>query len=230
MFKFRGMDEEFFRLFAETAATLHRAALALQYTCNHYDTAPEGLKNLAELKLRVERTTEAIIEKLGATFITPFDREDIYSLARWLNEIAVSLYLTAETLLVYDPGRPGEHFLKLLEVLVTTIATLKTQVTALPGLKKNAVAILRLARAIKKYRDQGDGLYHEGLGEMYRSCRDYYTAGQGRLRDLAAAQDQGLRDLLAVLKWQRVFDQVYVTLRECAAVASLLQGIVMKYV
>lgn len=230
MFKFKGMNKEFFRLFEEAAAALHRAALVLQYTCTHYDSALEGLENLANLKLRVERTTEAIIAKLGATFITPFDREDIFSLARWLNEIAVSLYITAERMLIYDPGRPGGYFQKLLEVLVMIIATLKTQVTALSGLKKNTASILRLEKEIKKYRDHGEELYHQGLGEIYRSCKDYYTSGNGRLRDLAGVRDQSFLDLLAVLKWQEVFDQVYVTLRECVTVASLLQGIVMKYV
>ncbi|AOQ23962.1 hypothetical protein MTAT_05990 [Moorella thermoacetica] len=218
MFRFKGIDDEFFHLFEEAAAALHRAVQSLKYTWEHHDASPENLKVLATLKPGVERITGAIIKKLGETFITPFDREDIYGLARGFNDIALTINSAALKMTLYETGRPPRRLLELLEVLVNTTGTLKKLVTAMRNLKKNTVLILRLVNSIKKYRDRGDELYHLGLGELYKSREGYYTN-----------LNKDFQDLLAVMKWKELYDQVQAIARECAEVARLILGIAVKY-
>lgn len=219
MFKFKGNDEEFFRLFEEAAAALHRAALGLKYTWEHYGASSGDLEVLATIKPGVERITGAIIKKLGETFITPFDREDIYGLAREFNEIAFIINSAVVKISLCEMRSPPRRLLDLLGILVNTTGTMKSQVAAMRNLKKNTVLILRLENSIKKYRERGDELYHLGIKEMYKKRKGYYTN-----------LNEDYQDLLAIMNWKEVYDQVQAIIRECAEVARLILGIVVKCV
>ena len=89
--RFKPADDKFFKLFEEAADILFQGAVLLQDMMAKHETMEERLEELIGLEQKGDKVTDEIIDKLNETFMTPFDREDIYSLARELDEVLDSV-------------------------------------------------------------------------------------------------------------------------------------------
>src|SRR2546421_11628775 len=78
--RFLPREEGFFDLFAKQAANIHVGADALLKMLSHYTGVPEQVQIVKAIEHEGDELTHALFTKLNQTFITPFDREDIYEL------------------------------------------------------------------------------------------------------------------------------------------------------
>jgi uncharacterized protein len=100
--KFRPTDTTFYDLFTEAANHLVEGAglLAemLADDVNHEDVA----KRMREAEHAADETTHAIIRRVNSTFVTPFDREDIYNLASGLDDVMDMMDEVVDLILLYE--------------------------------------------------------------------------------------------------------------------------------
>jgi len=100
--RFRPVDTTFYDLFTESAQHLLTGAglLAemLSEGANHDDVA----RRMREAEHQADETTHAIIRRVNSTFVTPFDREDIYSLASGLDDIMDMMDEVVDMILLYE--------------------------------------------------------------------------------------------------------------------------------
>ena len=80
-------DRHFFDLFEEAAGNILRAADLLDQMLRAYPERKELARDVLICEQQGDRITHDIIQRLNQTFVTPFDREDIYSLASGLDDI-----------------------------------------------------------------------------------------------------------------------------------------------
>lgn len=64
--------------------------------------------------------THEIIRRLNKTFITPFDREDIYALAGALDDILDLIDASAQRLVMYNVDQPTDDARKLAEIILNS--------------------------------------------------------------------------------------------------------------
>ncbi len=76
--RFLPREVGFFDLFAKQAANIHAGANALLKMLSHYTGVPEQVQIVKAIEHEGDEITHALFTKLNQTFITPFDREDIY--------------------------------------------------------------------------------------------------------------------------------------------------------
>ncbi|MFA5881868.1 MAG: DUF47 family protein [Eubacteriales bacterium] len=208
MFKrFKPADEKFFSLFEEAATILYQGAVLLQDMMAKHETMDARLEELIALEQKGDRVTEQIIDKLNETFMTPFDREDIYSLARELDEILDSICSTVEKMVIYKAGKPDQKFREMVDVFVNATEKVKDSVYYLRKMKNNTVQILDLCYEIKKHESQGDKIYRFGVAELFNNGTD----------------------AIAVIKWKEVFEQLETALDRCERIAKVIRGVVVKY-
>src|SRR5664279_2866081 len=85
--RFRPVDSTFYDLFTESADNLvqgaHLLAEMFSSSCDIQDLS----KRMREAEHECDETTHAIIRRVNTTFVTPFDREDIYRLASGLDDV-----------------------------------------------------------------------------------------------------------------------------------------------
>ena len=83
-------DKIFYTLFENASANLESLAEKLVVVVNEFDFNKRGeiIKQMEELESQNNVLTHTIFVELGKNFITPFDREDIHSLATALDDIA----------------------------------------------------------------------------------------------------------------------------------------------
>jgi predicted phosphate transport protein (TIGR00153 family) len=100
--KFRPTDTIFYDLFTEAANHLvtGSALLAemLSETADHEFVA----KSMREAEHAADETTHAIIRRVNSTFVTPFDREDIYALASGLDDVMDMMDEVVDLILLYE--------------------------------------------------------------------------------------------------------------------------------
>jgi uncharacterized protein len=100
--KFRPTDTVFYDLFTEAANHLVEGAVLLAEMLaddvNHEDVA----KRMREAEHAADETTHAIIRRVNTTFVTPFDREDIYNLASGIDDVMDMMDEVVDLILLYE--------------------------------------------------------------------------------------------------------------------------------
>ncbi|GAW51793.1 MULTISPECIES: DUF47 domain-containing protein [unclassified Nocardioides] len=100
--RFRPVDTSFYDLFSEAAQHLVTGAglLAemLGESADHADVA----RRMREAEHIADETTHALIKRVNSTFVTPFDREDIYALGSGLDDVMDIMDEVVDLILLYE--------------------------------------------------------------------------------------------------------------------------------
>jgi uncharacterized protein Yka (UPF0111/DUF47 family) len=86
-FKFRPVDSTFYELFAESAHHLVLGAELLAEMLAEGSDRVDVASRMRAAEHAADETTHAIVKRVNSTFVTPIDREDIYSLASGLDDV-----------------------------------------------------------------------------------------------------------------------------------------------
>jgi uncharacterized protein len=107
--KFRPVDGSFYDLFATSADHIrHGADLLAEMLANGGDRE-DIARRMRAAEHDADETTHSIIRRVNSTFVTPFDREDIYSLASGLDDIMDMMDEVVDLVLLYEVDElPGE--------------------------------------------------------------------------------------------------------------------------
>ena len=107
-------DRIFYTLFESASANLETLAKKLVQLVNEadYNKRAQLVKEMEDLEHQNDLLTHNIFLELGKNFITPFDREDIHSLASALDDIADYMYAAAKKINFYNIlNREYKHIL-----------------------------------------------------------------------------------------------------------------------
>jgi len=100
--RFRPVDTSFYDLFTESAQHLVTGSALLAEMlgegANHEDVA----RRMREAEHNADETTHALIRKVNSTFVTPFDREDIYALGSGLDDVMDMMDEVVDLILLYE--------------------------------------------------------------------------------------------------------------------------------
>ena len=195
-------DRQFFDLFEEAAGNNQRAADLLDQMLRHYPDRSELAREILICEQEGDRITHDIIRRLNEMFVTPIDREDIYSLASALDDIADYTEEVADYLGLYRIEAPFEQSQQLAHVLL--------QCTR------------QLAEAMPRLRDFDD-ISHYTV-EVNRLEND----GDRIVREAIASLFEGGIDPMVVIRWKDLFERLEEAIDACERVANVLEGIVIK--
>ncbi len=88
-------DKVFYSLFESASENLEQLAKKFIQVVNEpdFNKRMSFIKEMEDLEHKNDEVTHHIFIELGRNFITPFDREDIHSLATALDDIADNIYI-----------------------------------------------------------------------------------------------------------------------------------------
>lgn len=199
-------EMRFFDLFDEAVATITRAA-------NRFVDMVTAFDNLAirghEIK-REENACDLIVEKiikaLDRTFITPFDREDIHSLATSLDDILDNMEETAHRFEVFRIEKPTPAAIKLAAIIRDCCVHLEHAVRGCRNLKRPEEIQSHLLE-ITRLENEADQIYREVDAALFA---------------------QGPTDILMLIKWRELYAWLEETVDACKDVAQVISEIVIK--
>jgi predicted phosphate transport protein (TIGR00153 family) len=159
---------EFFDLYAQASANAVEIARLL---VDLLDRFPDGTERIAQIKEREhegDRLTHDVVDLLNRTFVTPFDRDDMYRLAGALDDICDNIDEAADNLGVYGARRVPDRAREQAQVILRAATKLDEAVRRLDGFKDSSEQLNEL-RALE---DEGDRLVRDAVGELFHTERD----------------------------------------------------------
>ncbi|MEJ7756686.1 MAG: DUF47 family protein [Nocardioidaceae bacterium] len=191
-FSIRPVESTFYDLFAEAAAHLvDGAALLAEMLDVSADRASIGEK-MREAEHQADETTHAIIKRVNSTFVTPFDREDIYRLASNLDDVMDFMEETVDLIGLYEVGElPAE---------VATQVEVLQRATALTA---DAMPRLRTMKNLEEYwieinrlENQGDRSYRRIVAKLFGGS--YKALEVLKLKDIVDSLEHAIDALESV--------------------------------
>jgi uncharacterized protein Yka (UPF0111/DUF47 family) len=147
--------------------------------------------------------THDAIQRLHRTFITPFDREDLYALATTLDTVMDAIDHTASLVRLYkiQTIRPGAR-----ELGRTVSASSERMRLALEALATKK-PVNPHAVEINRLENEADRVHQESVGRLFEEEQNPLT----------------------VMKWKETLDFLEAATDRCEDVANVLEGVVVKH-
>ena len=199
-------EHQFFDFFDKMAdASVDAARLFKQFAvAGTFDEAAN--EKMREIEHQCDEITHEIIDKLNRTFITPFDREDIYALAHRFDSVVDIIHAITKRLLLYNlHNSVNKDLIRFSELIEQSVTALANAVRGVRNLK-NAKIISDACIEINRLENLGDLLRDETIGKLFDN--NY--------------------DTLYIIKWKDIFQDAERALDQCEDVANVIESIMVK--
>jgi predicted phosphate transport protein (TIGR00153 family) len=162
-FRLTPHERGFYPLFTRAAENI---AVAADELAKLVATDPAGRPALAtrvkEAEHAGDELTHEIMIKINTTFVTPFDREDIYRLASALDDVLDAIEEAADRIVLYRLGTLPEGIAAQVEVLQRAAAA---TAEAMPRLEKMA-ELKEFWIKVNSLENEADDIYRTLLGDL----------------------------------------------------------------
>jgi uncharacterized protein Yka (UPF0111/DUF47 family) len=164
-------EDKFFDLFEAHAATLVAGATALRGLLDGSQSVAAGSAEVFAQENRADEIAGEVMQAVGRTFITPFDRGDIEELIGSMDDAIDQMQKTVKTITLFEVQDFAPCMKELGFVIVQTSERVADLLPMLRDIKKNAVNIGMLSREIGAMEEKSDELHDQGLKELFKAHR-----------------------------------------------------------
>ena len=200
-------DKKFFPLFEEASSNLIELATNLHEAVNLPLKEREVLfLKIDELEQRGEDITRQTNLELSRNFITPFDREDIYSLITSIDNVADNLHGAASRMRLYQVDKITKSIRKLTEINLEACQHIDEAVKELKNLERMKTITTDCAK-INKLENKSDNVYNKAVFEIFENETDVKN----------------------IIKYKEVLSVLETATDKCKSVASVLESITVKH-
>lgn len=159
-------EEKYFEDFREIIS--HTKEIGI-FAHQLFSSDPPDLSLLLKIKpheARCDEVSSKIIKRLNKTFITPFDREDIFALIKRLNNISDMLLGAASRMDTFNITHKIKYADKLSEIVVEQLKELDI---AIQDLK---IKSINECKAVKDLELEADKIYQQAMKELFANETD----------------------------------------------------------
>lgn len=199
-------EDEFFQLLIEFSGKIVKAGETFTELINNYENVEEKVANMKVLETECDMEHHKILAALKASFVTPFDREDIYEIANEMDAIVDCLEEVANRFYVFDVKELKPACLQMTTHIMQAIRELEVLFKHLSEVKKNSVVKEQVIE-VNRIENEGDILYRKALAELFRIEKDP----------------------IELIKWKHLYEQLEASLDSCEHVANIIEGVITKY-
>lgn len=165
-------DKKFFPLLEEASSNLVLLAETLHEAVN----APKGereefFKRVEEIEENLEEITRKTILELSKTFITPFDREDIHSLIKSMDNVADFMHGAASRMHLYQVEKITKSIRKLTEINLEACQLIHIGILQLKDMKDHK-AIKDTCKRINKLESKADSVFDKAVADLFENEND----------------------------------------------------------
>jgi uncharacterized protein len=195
-------EDSFYDMFAAAANNLVTAARLLVELISDGADREAIAEKLRACEHAGDECTHAIMHRLNETFITPFDREDIYRLASKIDDVMDEMEEAADLVVLYKIETFPKEIVQQVEVLERSAELTAEAMPRLRSMKElNEYWI-----EINRLENQGDQVYRRLLAHLFG----------------------GTYDALTVLKLKEVIDRLEEAADAFEHVANTIETIAVK--
>lgn len=159
---------------------------ALRDWANGEDSDKRG--RVKEIEREADELRRILIEELNQTFVTPFDREDIFSLSRAIDDVMDYADRTVDEMEIYEV-KANNHIIQMIDILRKAARELRD---AIRLIKKYPNIALEHATKAKACENEMESAYHQALADLFKGMDTVYMLKMREIyRHLSNAADRG---------------------------------------
>ncbi len=156
-----------------------------------YSWAEGGQTPQRERVKQIEREADElrriVIEELNQTFVTPFDREDIFSLSRAIDDVMDYADRTVDEMEIYEV-RANRHIVEMIDILRKAAHELNDSIRLI---QKYPNIALEHATKAKAQENEMEKAYHRALADLFKGTDTVYMLKMREIyRHLSNAADR----------------------------------------
>ncbi len=200
-------DKKFFPLFEEASAnlvilaeTLHEAVNAPRLERDEY------FKKIEELEAIIEEITHKTHLELSKNFITPFDREDIHSLIKAIDNVADYMHGAASRMRLYQVEKITKSIRKLTEINLEACQLINEGIKQLKDMN-NIKTIKETCKKINKLESKADVVFDKAVADIFENETDAKN----------------------IIKYKEVLSALESASDKCKIVANVMEQISVKH-
>jgi predicted phosphate transport protein (TIGR00153 family) len=197
-------EEQYFTLFAQMTSYINDAAKTLVEMLSQRDgDYQEYVQRIKSIEHACDDLTHSVATRLNQSFITPFDREDIYMMSKALDDVVDLIDGAARSVVMYDIHETTEAAKQLAGIIQRMAVQLNEIVSVLQKPKGVTERLVELHRL----ENEGDDIYQRAVGALFHENRDP----------------------LEVIKWKDVYEKLEDTIDRSENVANIIEGVIIKH-
>jgi uncharacterized protein len=194
---------EFFTLFGKAGENALEVSRLVERRFREHPNSGITQEQVKAEETTGDSITRELITLLNTQYVTPFDREDIYSLATEIDDVVDFLEEASALLGLYGVEMPTRHAVEQCRIIVRACEQLAIACDNLKGLRGVQEALVQ----VKLFEDEGDRVLREALAALFR--------------------DEGI-DPLIVIRWKDIYEALERALDACETAANVIANIVVK--
>jgi predicted phosphate transport protein (TIGR00153 family) len=203
-FSFLPKEEQYFSFFSQMTSYIYDAARVLVEMLNDKNGSyADYLKRIKDIEHQCDDLTHSISTKLNKSFITPFDREDIYLLSGALDDVVDLIDDAARAMVMYDVQEStahARHFADVIQRMAVQLHEIVSMLAKPSGISPRLVELHRL-------ENEGDEIYHTAVAELFHNATDP----------------------LNVIKWKDIYEKLEAAVDRCENVANIIESVIIKH-
>ena len=201
-------DKVFFQLFENVAETVMNMGNRLKDVVKEKDFETRGkyITEIEDMEHINDDYTHRIFTELGRNFITPFDREDIRSLAHAMDDISDFIYASAKKINFYKVNPADEGIQKMADLIQNACTEVQKAIGELRDMK-NLRNITDAMVAINSIENQADDVFDMSIERLFATEPD--------------AKE--------VIKKREIYTVMEIVTDKCEDAANVIESIIIKY-
>jgi len=197
-------EDEYFVLFARMTEKIQSAASSLvEMLKDKPENFEAYIKRIKDLEHDCDELTHSVVTKLNKSFVTPFDREDIFTLSVALDDVCDYIDAGARAIVMYDIREISDNAKHLAKVIQGQAMEINSAVSMLKkpnGMNQHIVEIHRL-------ENEADDVYFRAIGELFHNETD----------------------AMRIIKWKELYEILENATDRCESVANIIESIILKH-
>jgi predicted phosphate transport protein (TIGR00153 family) len=193
--------------FEELADKIQEGGLLFVEILNDFKSSKDRISMLKEIEHEADTITHRIYQDLHKTFITPLDREDIYSLANKMDSIVDMIDESASKMQLYRIKEPLPDHKHLAAVLNKSIALVNKSIHAMRNRRANINMILEYCIEINSLENEADNILRQSMAQLF----------------------EREKDAIELIKCKEILERIEETTDLCEDVSNIIEGIILKY-
>ncbi|MGD0335565.1 MAG: DUF47 family protein [Candidatus Omnitrophota bacterium] len=204
-FRFLPKDSNFFDLFDKQVDFAIDAAKYLKEVVSCDRVSDEALEQMRDIEHQGDEAAHEIINRLDKTFITPFDREDIHTLVKELDDVIDMINTIISRMNVYKILGTDKNLVEFSNVIEDSVKAVACAVKGMRSMK-HSKSLWDACVEVNRLENVGDSMRDKVLAELFEKQKDP----------------------IMVIKMKEIYQDAETVLDICEDVAHVVSSIMAK--
>ncbi len=196
-------DDGFFDLFVAAAVNARDCADEVNKLIVSFSDLPDHFENIKSFERRGDELTVELLRRLDASFVTPYDREDIHALTEEIDDVVDDIHAAADLLVLHGVDEALPEMRDIARILVRAAEANVQLIGKLPSLRNMDGDL----EEIDRLESEADHVYRRSVARLF----------------------SGEYKAFAVLKWKDVVEALEGSVNAVENISDIVESIVLKH-